>query len=296
MKTIILILTTFLSLNAYSTEIRWLVPYSPGGSADKISRIIAKHISTPDFKIILEYKTGAGGIVAANYLASDKTSNMVMLSGGAVVTAPILNPSSVKYQIEKDFVLIDYVGIEPTILVVNKSSGIKSFQEFQKTFKEKTLFYGSAGIGTNSHISANIIANNNKNLIHVPYQGGSAAILGLLANDVQWLLESNATLSGFISSGDLIPIAVLSNHRLSEYPNIPTLGELGVDDKEYYRWHSVVANSSSDPAVLTELSKRLNNNDLRDELTSQVGIQTPVSVDSNFLQNEYGKMKSILSK
>jgi len=293
MKKLILLFSLLWSFAASSADVKLLVPYAPGGSADKISRIIAEHISTPDLRIVIDYKTGAGGIVAANYLAGIKTGTVLMLPGGSLVTAPLTNPEAVKYNLDKDFIFVEYIGTEPTILVVNKQLGIKTFTEFLALSKKRSLFYGSAGIGTNSQIAAGVIAGQNKNLIHVPYKGGSAAIAGLLANDVQWLLESDATLSSLIASGNLIPIAVSFDRRLKDYPNVPTLKELGIDDKNYYRWHALVSNSSANVDILTIIKERLADPRLVDKL-STLGIhKTPVN-DENFISSEYEKMKTII--
>lgn len=293
MKKILIIFLTVISFNVFAKEVKVIIPYSAGGPTDRVTRTILKYLNDSTYKFIPEYKLGAGGIVAANFVASSKDETILMVTSNALVTSPMLTDTST-YDLEKDFNLIEFLGIEPLFLVVKSNSEINSFKDFINASKKENMPYGSAGVGTSGHISSAIISQNNNNFIHVPYKGSAGIVIDLLNGQLKWILDSEINIGSFLKDGKLKPIAVYSNKRLSEYPQIPTIKELGIDDKNFYRWHILVSNKNADRGVLRYVQQKLNDPILKKELEN-IGLDLSDKPKvQNFFVIEHNKMKNII--
>lgn len=292
----ILLLSLLLSVTsalASPQEVKFVIPFTAGGSADKIARLLCNELSNSEFVFQPEFKLGSGGTVAANHVANTKSGTTLMISSQNLVAAPITE-STVKYDLLKDFVLVDYLATEPLMVLVNAKSNIVDFKNFVKRSQTEFMPYGSGGNLTSAHIVGAIISNNNKNLVHVPYKGASAALVDLLAGNITWQVDSDLNVKSFIADGRVKPLAIVANRRMPQYPDVPTLQELGVNDRGVYRWHVLVANSEADTDILKYVRSRLNEASIRAKIDA-LGLdsQRPKNLDK-FLQRESDKMSQVL--
>ena len=294
MKYLLLAFSFLFALTVEAKVIKIIVPYAAGGPTDRISRLIEKQLDSDQYQFQIEYKLGAGGLVASNYVASVKET-VIMIHSNGFVTGPIINSASVTHDVIKDFILIDHLGAEPLYLVVNSNSKISNFKEFAERSKTQYMPYGSAGVGTSGHITGEIISRNNPNLIHVPYKGSANIVLDMLNENIKWIVDSDMNIGSFIEERKVHPLAAVFPHRSSKYPNVPTLKELGVDDMNHYRWHIVLANKSADPKIVEYVITRLKDHSLRLRI-QQLGIE-PVKVNKDsFIIEETEKTKKLLKK
>jgi tripartite-type tricarboxylate transporter receptor subunit TctC len=291
MKKIILSLLLLWSTHLTATEIKIIMPYSAGGPNDRITRTIVKHLNNENYKFVPEYKLGAGGIIAANQVAQTKNETVLMVISNAIVTAPILSPSIVNYNLDKDFVFIDYLGTEPLLLVVKNDSKINSINDFIKS-NNSPMSFGTGGIGTNQHISSVVVSQNNKNHVHIPYKGSANVVLDLVNGNLQWLLDSELNVGSFIESGKLKPIAAYSNKRIINFPKIPTVAESGINDRQFYRWHIVLANKDADKEIIKYVAKKLQDPSVKNDLT-KLGLDVTKPNLQNFFSNETLKIEKI---
>ena len=294
MKYFLLFFSLLLSLQLYAKEVKVIIPYSAGGPTDRVSRIVIKHLNDGPYKFVPEYKLGAGGTIAANYVASVKDSTVIMVTSNALVSSPLLTPTS-SYNLEKDFILLDYLGTEPLVVVVNSNSKIKNFKDFVHEGKINFMPYGSAGVGTSGHIGSAIVSQNNINFTHVPYKGSAGIVVDLLNDQLKWILDSEMNVGPFIIDNKVTPIAVYSTKRSALYPTIPTIKELGINDMEFYRWHILLSNKSADPKILKYIAAKLQDPVLKDELV-KIGLDTDKPKLHNFFLNETLKIKRILKE
>ena len=151
----------------------------------------------------------------------------------------------------------------PAFVLVNSNHRAKTFQELTK---QQRVTYGSSGVGSGTHISAAITGSTFGNFIHVPYKGQSQALVDVLSGQIDFLMESPIVADTYIQSGKLRPLAVLSPQRLKDYPNVPTLRELGVPDYGYARWFILVANRDADPRDIEKIQRKLNSPEVALEL------------------------------
>lgn len=276
-------------------DIKIVLPFTPGGPNDKIGRLLGKVLNNADYNFVFEYKLGAGGGIASNYVASIKNETVLLVTSQGIISNVFLT-NNFEYNLEKDFILVDYIGAEPQMVLVKAESKINSFKDLQEAAKTEFMPYGTGGVGSNQHIASAIVAGNNKNFTHIPYKGSATLIVDMMSEQFKWMIDSDLNVSGFIKEKKIKPIAVYFNKRLPQYPDVPTLKELGFDDKNFYRWHILVANSSADPVLLNYIRQKMSDPLVRKEFESlQLDTTRPKSLN-NFFRDESSKIQNILKE
>ncbi len=223
--------------------IRWIVPYSTGGVSDVAARYLAqemsKHLGGP---IIVENRTGAGGLIGTEYVANAPADGYTWVWGGTAALATNLAlKKTLPYDPIKDFVPICRIATAPQILVTKPSLNTKSLDEFIALAKSKPLWYASAGNGTGGHISMELLKSlASISLEHVAYKGTAPAVTDLLGGHVDTLFESAGPLIPHIRSGSLIALGTTSGRRLVSLPDIPTFQELGYAEFRVEAWTALL--------------------------------------------------------
>jgi tripartite-type tricarboxylate transporter receptor subunit TctC len=255
--------------------------------------MLASKLSTPEYNFVVDYRLGAAGSVAANHVADTKTETVIMITSNGFIGNPLINANE-RYNVERDFTFVGYLGAEPLLVTVPTDSQDKDFRSFLLMSKTKLMPYGSAGIGSSGHLTCAIIAGQNNNFIHIPYKGGSAVLVDLLAGRIEWMSESESVLGPYIKANKVKPLAVFYHTRLLQYPTVPTVKESGIDDRDFYRWHIMVANLDSNPAIIAYLKDRLRDPEIKASIKN-LGIDvTPTKNSNNFLKTETIKLQKII--
>lgn len=291
MKQLIVCLLLLCS-TASAKDIKLIVPYSPGGPVDRISRILANTLNNKDYTFIVDYKLGGGGTVATKSLIATKNETAFMVISNGVTIAPLINPG-VDYDSVKDVNLVHYIGSEALVLVVKNDGFINTFKEFQMAAKAYRMPYGSSGVGSSGHLFGAVVAGTNPNFIHVPYKGAAAATVDLLGNNIKWLIDSDTEQSELIAGGKTRPIAVYANTRLKKYPDVPTVKELGINDYGVYRYYILLSNTAADPRILAYVKSRLADPAIEQQI-KDLGIDTAQPVARNFLQSDRNSVRAVL--
>lgn len=210
--------------------IQLVIPFAPGDT-DKMLRPIADRMrDTLGQPVVLQYKPGAGGGVGAGQVAGGKKDGYTLLgsSPGALVIVPLAN-KEVKYKTES-FTPIAAFSKGAFLLLVPGDSPYKSLKDLVRTAQEKpgTITYGSSGTMGITHLLTEIFSKNAKiKLMHVPYQGSTPAVVDLLGKEIDMATAAIAPALGYVKSGRLRALAVISDQRSSLLPDIPTVSELG---------------------------------------------------------------------
>jgi tripartite-type tricarboxylate transporter receptor subunit TctC len=230
-----------------SRPIQIIVPFPPGGVADLTARPVAagleKHFKQP---VAVVNKPGAAGAVGMQSAAVSKPDGYTLLS--ALVSISVIpevddlfgRPKTYK---REDFAPIALLSADPMIVVVKKDSPFKSMADIAAEAKRRPgeLMYSSSGIYGATHVPTEMWAHAaGVKMRHIPTPGGGPALTALLGGHVNILFSVPIIAHGQIKSGELRALAVTSNKRLSAFPDIPTLKELGYD-VEYYIWCGLFA-------------------------------------------------------
>jgi tripartite-type tricarboxylate transporter receptor subunit TctC len=242
-----------------SKPVRIVVPWPPGGSADLIGRMLAEHLGNAFAQsFVVENRPGASGMVGSAAVAhADPDGATFVVSGipsHVIAPATSANPP---FDPVKDFTHIAYVGGSPIAITAHVSLGITTLRQLVTLARDsgKTIGYVSPGVGSLGHMVGEYLARKDGvRLEHVPYKGGVQAVTDLIAGHVKVGAMTWTTTSPHIRAGTLAALAVSARERLPQYPDVPTLKELGYDELVTTTWWSF-----SGPAKLpSELVQRLN--------------------------------------
>jgi tripartite-type tricarboxylate transporter receptor subunit TctC len=264
---------------AFPTKVVTLVvPFPAGGVVDIVGRLLADKLGASlGVRVIVENRPGAGGTLGAAFVARAQPDGHTLLVGGAAthVFSPVIYPS-VPYDPVKSFAPVIQLTSGPLVLVVPQSSPVATFHDFQEFVRREgeRLNYASNGPGTFPHLAAELYKQaTGAKFIHVPYSGGSQAILALLSNDVGFSINHIPIAMPMVKSGKLKAIATTGRNRSTSFPDLPTFSEAGTSGFETSAWFALFAPAGTPGAVIAKLNaeaaKALNSRDLRDKLALQ---------------------------
>ncbi len=236
--------------------VRIVAPFSAGGSADTLGRLVAQKLSDAFHQsFIVENRGGAGGVVGSEMVAKAAPDGYTLVVSG--VASHVLAPavSRVPFDAMTDFTHIALFGGPPIALCVALSLPVRDLREFVSHARTHPMAYGSPGTGTQGHLMAEMFRQVAKlDLAHVPYKGASPAIVDLMAGNLQSSSTTLTTASSQIHGGKIRAIALSSARRLPDYPDVPTFVESGYPGLVAAVWFSL-----SGPAGLpADIVQRLN--------------------------------------
>jgi tripartite-type tricarboxylate transporter receptor subunit TctC len=246
---------------AYPNQpVRIVVGTAPGGAADIFARLIgdwlSKRLGQP---VVVENRTGAGGIVAAEMVLRSPADGYTLFL--ALSSASIINGSLRDgLNFIRDSAPVAILVQEPIILSVNPSLPPKTLPAFIAYAKANPgrLSMASPGNGTTPHIAGELFKMKaGVDMIHVPYRGGAPAMTDLAGGQVQVAFMGPAASLGFVRSGHIRALAVTTETRAAVLPDVPTIGEF-VPGYEASNWFGLVAPKNTAPDIIDKLNKLIN--------------------------------------
>ena len=234
--------------------IRLIAVFPPGGSVDQVARVLAPALQSElKQNVIVENKPGAGGNIAAEFVAQAPADGYtIMLASGSMLTVNPFLYKKLPVNYAKDFVYITNVASGPMLVSVSTKLPVKNLAEFIAYAKTKDLNFGSAGIGSQVHMAAeNLTYSANIPATHVPYKGESAAINDLVAGQIDFMVGNLTAATGFAKAGQIKPLAVTSLKRSKQLPDVPTVAEAGIPGFESTGWFGLIAPAGT-PKAITE--------------------------------------------
>jgi tripartite-type tricarboxylate transporter receptor subunit TctC len=239
--------------------IRIIAPSTPGGAADMFARLLCDHFSeTFRERCFVENRAGAGGLIgtAATAQAAPDGYTLTTSSTAYHVIAPVVSPNP-GFDPMKDFTHIAYVGGPPNVFVVNPALGVRSLKELVELGRrgQQPIDYVSPGVGTLGHLLAEFFAQKSGiKLQQIMTRGASQGMMDLISGNVNVGTMTWTSALSQIRAGKVIPIAVTSSARLTEFPDLPTFKEQGYEELTAVSWFAL-----SGPAGLPrDITLRLN--------------------------------------
>ncbi len=236
-----------------------IVPFPPGGSTDVVARIIANKAQTIlGQNIVVENRAGAGSIIGTNAIAKAAPDGYTIGMGQTAFAVNASLSKNLPYDTLKDFTPLVFIAEHAGVVLAQSQKPYNTFSEFIKYVKDNPgkVVYSSAGIGSWPHLSMVMLANDaNLSMLHVPYQGTGPAKADLIAGRVDVKIEAYATSRGMIKEGQIKMLAVTSENRIPELPNVPTVAELGYPGYETSYWIAVMGPAGLPPEVTSKLEK-----------------------------------------
>lgn len=243
--------------------IKMIVPYSAGGPADVVARVIGQRMSAiMGQPVVIENRGGAGGSIAGRAVATSDPDGYTLLFGatGPLVISPIVYKFP-DYNPSKSLAPVALVGTTSNILVVNPSLPVQSVKELIAYAKAnpKKLFFSSPGVGTPGHMIGEMFKlKTGIDMVHVPYKGGGNAIQDVIGGQVQLTFENPAVSLPLAHSGTVRALAVTSSARNPQIPELPTMIEAGVPDFVSVSFTGIVAPARTPEAIIRKINAAVN--------------------------------------
>jgi tripartite-type tricarboxylate transporter receptor subunit TctC len=241
-------------------QVSFVVPFAPGGGTDILTRLLAQKLEQRSGKpFVVENRPGAGTILATNYLAHSPADGYTIMMAVSSLAADVTLYKSLPFDTAKDFVLVALIAKVPFVLVVNPALPVNSVEDLIKLAKQRTLIYGSGGVGAFHHLAAAMFASmTGVKMKHVPYRGSVPALNDLMTGYIQVLFSDYAPAGPLIASGKVRALAVTTKQPFAALPEIPPLGDAGVPGFDAAAWQGVIAPAQTSPAIVTKLNAGLN--------------------------------------
>jgi len=249
-----------------SRTIKMIVPYPAGGTVDLLGRLVADQLKSGlnnglGATVIVENKPGAGTTLGADQVAKSEPDGYTLLM--ATSTTLAINKTLYKklpYDPVKDFAPIGLVAAVPFALIINPQVPAKTLLEFIAYAKSKPgLAYGSAGNGSPQHLGAEMLkAASGIEIRHVPYRGGIAAMLDVIAGHIPFMVSDLPPALQQIREGKARVLGVTTPKRVAVAPDIPTIAESGLPGFELVAWQGVVAPAGTPRDAIARLNHEFN--------------------------------------
>ena len=286
MKRICLTLLPILALAVPSTQagaqswpsrpIRAIVPYTAGSGTDVTARVILNQLSSElGQSIVVENRVGAGGTIGTTAAAkAEPDGYTILVQSSALTIAPAIYPN-LTYDTERDLVAVAPLGISPNVLIISPSRGIKTVHELVSAAKAKSFTFASAGVGTNTHLSAERFRlRAGFEAVHVAFKGGSEAITEVMAGRVDFAFLPIGIVLSHIRDGKLAALAVNGPKRASAL-DVPTTLEAGFTDSDYPIWWATFVPAKTPRDIVDKLHretlKAMQAPNVREKLTT-IGV------------------------
>lgn len=311
MKFLVLLLLGIFSSSSYGQNypnkpIRWVVPYTGGGITDNVTRMVtAKMQAALGQPIVVENKPGANSIIGADLVAKappDGYSIVTVIAAHAANTT--LYKDKLPFDTVKSFIPFSLPAIAPLILTANNNFPARDARELVAYAKANPgrINFGSSGIGAAAHLTTELLKQSaGLDMVHVPFKGTAPALVALMANDIQILVDVPSTLMPHVRGGKIKALAMFSGKRVAGATEVPTMAEAGGPPLEAATWVMFLAPAGTPRAVIDRLSqeanKAVNDSDIKGRFTD-IGIEpvggTPEAT-SKFLADEIAKWSKVIT-
>jgi tripartite-type tricarboxylate transporter receptor subunit TctC len=285
--------------------IRMLVGFGAGGGTDIVARIVAQKMAEGlGQSIVVEDRTGASGLIAAEDVAKSPPDGYMLMMGSQTVfaVAPMLYHKTATLDPVKEFAGVTLTGASPLILVANPAFAAHSVADVIAMAKATPgkINFGTGGVGTTPHMTAELFQHDaGIRLVHVAYRGEAPAINDTVAGQIPLMFANLSAVIGHIKGGTLRAIAVTSSQRSPNVPDVPTVAET-LPGFAAETWFGVVAPAGTPRDVLVKLNgaarKALASVDTKQrlvELGMSNGSSTPEEFDA-YIKSEIVKWSQVI--
>jgi tripartite-type tricarboxylate transporter receptor subunit TctC len=240
-----------------SRPLRLVVPFPAGGGTDTLARtlgeLLGRELGQP---VVIENKAGAGTVIGNDAVAkSAPDGHTLLINTNAFAIVPSLHPR-LPYAAESAFTAITLLGRAPNVAVVRADSPILSGADFlaQARARPGRLSYGSAGNGTSTHLSAELLKITARIFVtHVPYRGATPAITDLMGGQIDLAFGTLPSVAPFLASGKLRALAVTSAARSPLLPGVPTFAESGAKGYDADVWYGLFVAAGTPAPIVQQL-------------------------------------------
>jgi tripartite-type tricarboxylate transporter receptor subunit TctC len=222
-------------------SIRLVVPFAPGGANDSVARLVADALGKSlGQSVVVENRPGGGTVIGtASVATASPDGTTLLLISPAHTINPYIN-KNLPYKTLEDFTPISQITRSAYVLVTAPQSPFKAVRDFATSGKE-SISFASSGTGSAPHLAGQLFVTMlGVKSVHVPYQGGAPAMVGVIRGDVDMYFSSVAGARSFIESNQVRALAVSSDARARALPDVPTVAEAGLVGFAINGWYGIV--------------------------------------------------------
>jgi tripartite-type tricarboxylate transporter receptor subunit TctC len=243
--------------------VRIIVGFPPGGGTDALARVVAQKLQAMwGVSIVIENKSGAAGVIAADYVSKQAPDGNTLLM--AHINSHALAPAmgtKLNYDAERDFAPISMVGVTPNILICNADQPAKTVPELVELCKRQPgkISFASAGGGSAQHFALEMFKlQAGIDALHVPYKGSGPALTDLIGGQVNYCFETMTSAAPHIKSGKALALAQTRLKRAKGFPGVPTMAEAGFAGYEATVWYGLMAPARVPPGMTQRMNDDVN--------------------------------------
>lgn len=307
LKTALLALS-FIALTAAAQPypnrpVKVIIPFPPGGTLDTVGRMLAQKLSEQMGQpFVVENRAGGNGTIGADAVAKASADGYTLLfNASTFVTAP-MTMKSVPYGVVKDFAPIALVAKAPLSVAINKNlpiTDVKSLLTYAKANPGKMSF-AVGSIGSAGHLSTELLKRaGGINYLVVPYKGTAPAFQDLIGGQIDGFIDPILGSLQYHKTGLLRVVAVTSNTRAPNLPDVPTVAET-IPGYEFYSWYGLWGPAKLPPEVVAQLNVEVNKalaTDMQTKLVQQGLLLSPGSTDDfvKFQASDMARSQKIIT-
>jgi tripartite-type tricarboxylate transporter receptor subunit TctC len=284
--------------------VRVLVPWPPGGSNDIVARITAQKLTEMNAQqFVVDNRGGASGTIGSDQVAKSAGDGYTLMIHSATHVANPHLYGKLPYDTLKDFVGIAPISAQIGMLIVHPSLPVKSAKELIALAKSKPaqITYSSSGNGSFVHLTMALFnVMTGTKMVHVPYKGGGPAAVSIASGETQAQFGTIGAVMQQVLSKRVRALAVSSDYRVEQFPDVPTLAEAGVPGYEFTAWIGMLGPAGIPKPVVDKLNgdiqKMLKTKDVADKLKSQTLdplIMNPEEFGRR-LKSDYDKYEKVI--
>jgi len=300
-------LATAASAQGYPNKpIKWIVPYTPGGITDSVTRLVtAKLQDALGQPVVIENKPGANSQIGADLVAKSPPDGYTFLTVIAAHAAnATLYAGKLPFDTTRSFAPVSLAAIAPLIITVNNDFPAKDMKEliaYAKAHPDKISF-GSSGVGAAAHLTTELLKQTaDIRMVHVPYKGTAPALAGLLGSDIQVLVDTPSSLMPHVRAGKIRALGMFSAKRVTGASEVPTVAEAGGPAIESSTWVLFLAPAGTPREIVqrisAEVAKIVNSPEMKSRFEA-LGIEavgnTPEQAGA-FLNDEIAKWAKVIN-
>lgn len=289
-----------------SQTIRWIVPYTPGGITDTVTRLVAAKLQeSMGQPIVIENKPGANSIVGADLAAKAPPDGYTILT---VIAAHAINATlyagKLPFDPVKSFAPVSLASTAPLILVANNDfpvRDVKGLVAYARANPGKVSF-GSSGVGASAHLTTELLKQAaGIDMLHVPFKGTAPALTAVMAGEIQILADVPGSMMPHVRAGKIRALGMFSTRRVTGAEEVPTLTEAGGPAVEGSTWTLFLAPAGTPPEIVNKLAaevqKALAAPDLRAkfEANGMQAVGTTPADAGRFLEAEIAKWRGVIT-
>ena|SRR5690349_11493529 len=286
--------------------IRMIVPFPTTSASDALSRIIGDRLAQMyGQQFVVDNRPGAGGLIGSELTRTAAPDGYTLAMVGQPHISNVLLRDKAPYDPLRDFAAVSLVATTPNVIVIGKGVDAKTIPDLIALARAKpgVLNYGSAGVGSSSHLAGALFVSKAKiNVVHVPFRAGGESRTALLSGAIQFYVYPLPAIVGMLQAGQLKALAVASTKRTQALPDVPTSAEAGFPQYISESWFGVIGPRALPKSLVTRLNndivKVLNEPAIQEKVVRQGAEPRPTTPEqfAKMQRDEYVELGALIKE